>query len=299
VSTIFQNEQARSIIENAYERFRARIGVATESTTVTTRFGSTHVLCAGPRHAPPLVVVHGALASSAHVLGELGPLLERFRVYAPDVIGQSVKSADTRVALDGPDYAHWLSDVLDGLHLQRAHVYGVSWGGFVATRLAQYAPERIDRLVLLVPAGIVSGPAWKGFTRVGLPLALYRAFPSRARLVRFASAVLTTLDDAWVDYLGEAFRSYKLDIRVPPLAKPEQLAHFQRPTLVFGASDDLSFPGAPLLARARQLWPQAETELLEGSRHAPPTDAAFKQRLGEHISAFLESAPRARQVASA
>ncbi len=56
-----------------------------------------------------LVVLHGALASSAHVLGELAPLLERFRVHAVDIVGHE-----------------WLVDVLDGLALARPHVVGVS-----------------------------------------------------------------------------------------------------------------------------------------------------------------------------
>jgi pimeloyl-ACP methyl ester carboxylesterase len=105
--------------------------------------------------------------------------------------------------------------------------------------------------------------------------------------MRFARAILSTLDDAWVDYLSEAFLAYKLDIRVPPLADAAALAAFKRPTLVFGASEDLSFPGGPLVARAKELWPHAETELLEGSRHAPPTDDASKARLANRISRFL------------
>jgi len=181
-------------------------------------------------------------------------------------------------------------DVLDGLGLVRPHVYGVSWGGFVARKLAEHAPERIDRLVLLVPAGMVAGPVWKGVTQVGIPLALYRAFPSEARLLRFAKAVLTTPDDDWLRYFGEAFRSYKLDMRVPPLATAEPLAAFTRPALVFGASDDLSFPGAALLSRAKVLMPHAEVEMLEGCRHAPPTDDAFRHRLGDRITRFLTPA---------
>ncbi|MGK4003915.1 alpha/beta fold hydrolase [Sorangium sp. So ce1036] len=298
MTTMFRDEQARATIEAAYERFRARVP-GTSARTVATRFGDTHVLLAGRADAPPLVVLHGALASSAHVMGELGPLRDRFRVIAPDVIGQSVKSADARLPLDGPAYGEWLVDVLDALGLARPHVYGVSWGGFVARKLAELAPERIDRLVLLVPAGVVAGSAWRGFIEVGIPMALYRAFPSEARLRRLARPLFTTTDDGWVPYFGEAIRSYRLDFRVPPLATPGPLARFTRPTLVFGASDDLSFPGQALLARVRALIPHAETELLEGSRHAPPTDDAFRRRLGDRITRFLLAGGAAELAAPA
>ena len=58
---------------------------------MATRFGDTHVLVAGPVDAPSLVVLHGAMGSSAHMLGELAPLLAKFRVYSVQVIGQSVR----------------------------------------------------------------------------------------------------------------------------------------------------------------------------------------------------------------
>jgi len=286
MTTIFKDEPSRSTIEAAYERFRARLP-AHETLTVSTRHGDTHVVVTGPADAPPLVAVHGALASSAHMLGELGPLRDRFRVYGVDVIGQSVKSADTRISLDGPEYGEWLVDVLDGLKLERAHVYGVSWGGFVARKLAEVAPERIDRLVLLVPAGFVGGPVWKGITRIGIPMAMYRAFPSEARLRKFVSNLATDVDADWLGYFGEAFLAYKLDMRVPPLAKDGALAKFDRPALVFGASDDLSFPGQALLDRVKALIPHAELELLENCKHGPPTDDAFRAKMADRVTAFL------------
>src|SRR4051794_20884435 len=108
MSVMFKNEAARAVIEGSSDRFRASIPGHTSSRMAKTRQGDTHVLVAGPADAPPPVLVHGALASSAHATAELGPLLERHCVYAPDVIGQSVKSVDARVPLDGPALGEWL-----------------------------------------------------------------------------------------------------------------------------------------------------------------------------------------------
>jgi pimeloyl-ACP methyl ester carboxylesterase len=262
--------------------------VPTESRTVSTKFGDTHVLVGGPENGPSLVVLHGALTSSAHLLVELAPLLETFRVYAVDIVGQSVKSAEARPLVTNNEYGEWLAQVMDGLELARASVLGVSWGGFVAIRLAAIAPERIERLILLVPAGVVKSPAWPGITKIGVPMLLYRLFPSEKRLRAFVKNLLTTTDDDWMPYLGDAFRSYNLDMRIPALARPEELKALQAPTLVVGADGDLSFPGRALIARAHELFPTLSgEELLTDSKHSPPTTNEFRLWLAARIRSFL------------
>lgn len=287
--TMFKNTEARARVAAWYERFHSRIPAATESRTVPTRFGDTHVLVGGEKDAIPVVVLHGALASSAHALVELAPMLERFRVYAVDVIGQSVKSADVRPRVDNDDYGHWLAEVLDGLSLERVRVVGISWGGFAAVRLAAAHAARIEALALLVPAGIVGSPMWDGWVRVGWPMTKYVLFPSDARLHGFLRNLLTTPDDAeWVGFLGEAFRAYNLNMRVPALARPEELRGFTAPTLVLAADRDASFPGAPLLARARELFPHlADCELMADCNHCPPTTDEFRAWLALRLGDFF------------
>ncbi len=288
MKSMFRDEQARAVLLQWFERFRGRLKVPTESRMVRTGLGDTHVLVGGPEGAPSVVLLHGALASSAHVLAELAPLLERFRVYAVDIVGQSVKSAEAWPSVSNNEYGQWLVEVLDGLGLQRTHVVGVSYGGFVAIRLAALAPERIHRLALLTPAGVVSGSAWEGLTKMGIPMALYRLSPSPRRLQAFVRNLLTTTDDDWVPYLGDAFRLYNLNMRVPALATPEELQRLQAPTLVLGADADLSFPGHQLLARASQLFPRlTDTELIKDCRHCPPTTDAFRGWLSERLGTFF------------
>jgi len=83
------------------------------------------------------VCLHGALASSAHVLPELGSLVEHYRVYAVDLLGQSVMSEDVRLELNDDSYGDWLQAVCAGLGLTRINLLGVSWGGFVALRASR------------------------------------------------------------------------------------------------------------------------------------------------------------------
>jgi 2-hydroxy-6-oxonona-2,4-dienedioate hydrolase len=287
-SVMFKSEQAKARVSEWFDKFRARLEVPTESRVVKTTFGDSHVLVGGPENGAPLVVLHGAMASSAHALVELAPLLKTFRVYAVDVMGQSVKSADLRPSVKNDEYGRWMVEVLDGLKLAKTHVIGISWGGFVSIRLAAHAPERIERLVLLVPAGMVNGNSWAGFVRMGLPMALYLMSPTPQRLKKFVSNLLTTMDDDWAPYLGDAFLSYNLNMTIPMLAKPEELKALAAPTLVIAADDDVSFPGDKLIARAAELFPKlAGTELIKDCRHSPPTTPEFRAWLTGKISTFL------------
>jgi 3-oxoadipate enol-lactonase len=96
---------------------------------------------------PPLVLLHGLLVS-----GEMfGPLVAewspRYRLIVPDLRGHG-RSAQ----LPGPytvgQLATDVADMLDRMHVPRAHVLGLSHGGAVAQQLARDHPDRVDRLVL-------------------------------------------------------------------------------------------------------------------------------------------------------
>lgn len=286
-AAIFKSAAGRQRLVEWFDRFLARIDAPVERRIVPTSLGSSHVLVAGDPANPPLLCLHGALGSSAHGVAELGPLLNHFQVFAPDVPGQSVHGPAVRLPFDGHSHARWLVEVLDALRLESALFYGASWGGFVALQTAMMAPRRVARLVLLAPAGFVTGSVWKGITQAALPLLAYRLRPSPRRLRLFVRPLLTTLDDGpWEPYLGEALQSFVLDFRAPPLATLESLRSFTVPTLIFGAADDLSFPGEKLLARVKELIPHAEVELLVGCKHVPPTTDEFRKRIADRILRF-------------
>jgi pimeloyl-ACP methyl ester carboxylesterase len=286
---IFRNPEAQNRLDEWYRRFLGRVKAPTEHREVLTSHGPSHVLVAGHADRPPLVLLHGSLASSAHAAVEAGPLLERFRVYLPDLPGQSVRGPQVRLSLKDESLARWLLEVLDGLGLETFDIYGVSWGGFVALKTAATAPDRVQRLVLLVPAGIVTGSMWKGFTRIMLPMTLYRWFPSERRLRRFVEGLFTTWDDDWGHYMGDAVRGFVLDLRIPPLAHPESLRAFKGPALVVGADEDISFPGDRLITRAKELIPHVETELIPRCKHAPPVTDEFRVWMADRVTTFLEA----------
>ncbi len=229
----------------------------------------------------------------AHVLPELGSLLTTRRVYALDVIGQSAWSEDRRIDVSGDDYGKWVLEACTALGLDRLDLFGVSWGGFVATRAAILGQERIGHLTLMMPAGVVGNSIWASMRDAGFAILAYRLFPNAARLDRVVRSQFTTLDPDWSAYFGEALFAYKLDVRLPPMLIMEDAAKVRCPVLVFGAENDASFPGRALLARAKQLFPQAQTELIANSKHCPPLTPQFREWMASKVTASRSGLPSA------
>jgi pimeloyl-ACP methyl ester carboxylesterase len=286
---IFKSEAARKRLELWYEKFLARVKGPVEHRDVPTAHGPSHVLLAGDTSKPPLVVLHGSLASSAHVVPELGALIDRYRIIAPDIPGQSARGPHVRLPLKDDSLGKWLLEILDGLGLGEVNMLGVSWGGFVARQAATLTPTRFRRLALMVPAGIVSGSLVKGFARMMWPMMTYRMFPSERRLRKLVEPLFSTWDEEWARYFGDAIRDFKLDLRIPPLATDGQLRALTMPVLVIAGAEDISFPGAKLVARVKPLIPRVETELVPAIKHCPPTTDEFRDWTAARVTRFLES----------
>jgi pimeloyl-ACP methyl ester carboxylesterase len=113
--------------------------------------GRVHLLRGGT--GEPVLFLHAAGgAGEWHPVHEL--LASRgFEVIAPDHPGFG--KSDEFPELDRIDdlVFHYL-DVLDALGLDRPHVVGGSFGGWIAAELAVYAPHRIGSLTLLSAAGL-------------------------------------------------------------------------------------------------------------------------------------------------
>ena len=289
-SVVFVSEEKKALMAEWYDRFHARLKSPTpiESREVKTSFGRTHALITGPVDAPPLVILHGALASSAHLLPELGSLVNTRRVYALDVIGQSVRSEDRRVPVDDDSYGRWVAEATTALGVDRFDLFGVSWGGFVALRAAATIPERVKHLIMIVPAGWVGNGVWASLRDAGFAMLAYRLFPSPERLAKANATQFTTIDPFWQEYFGEAMLAYDLDMRIPPLVGPKEVAPIEMPVLVFAAEHDVSFPGAALLARVKELLPHAETELFEGAKHSPAFTDEQRERVAQRVGRFLD-----------
>lgn len=125
-----------------------------EQRRVPTGEGETFVLAGGPVGAAAVVLLHGAMTTSAMWQRSFAAWAERYRVYAVDLIGEPGVSAPSRPPLDSDRHACWLDDVLRALAIERAALVGASLGGFIALDYALRRPHRVAAVALLAPAGV-------------------------------------------------------------------------------------------------------------------------------------------------
>lgn len=115
----------------------------------------TRCLAAGPVDAPAVLLLHGTAGSLENFCANVEALSRHFRVIAIDMLGCGLTDKPARDYLIA-DYAQHAADVLSALGIERASVIGVSLGSWVGAAMALAHPERVQRLVMIAPAGIIS-----------------------------------------------------------------------------------------------------------------------------------------------
>lgn len=273
----FKNQISMEQYLAVYDATLALWPSARDTLEVETRFGLTHINGAGSPGSPPLILVHGAQTSSTVWYPNIEALSRHFRVYAPDVIDQAGKSLPTRKLLKRQDYADWLVDVLDALKIERALSVGHSHGGWQALNLAIMAPQRVDRMILLSPAGI---------TRLKLEtfLSMLPVFimPTKRMFYRaFQWSTVKRLDARSPEPVfeqmmmsGTSFKPQELSFGVVTLFEDDELRQIDRPTLLLVGDREKIFDPNHMLARARRLMPQIEAEVIPDAAHLLPVDQA-------------------------
>jgi pimeloyl-ACP methyl ester carboxylesterase len=273
----FKTPEGEARFLAAYDAALKLWPVPYEELDIPTRFGLTHVVAAGPKNAPVLVLLHGYMATSAMWGPNIADFSREYRVYAIDVMGQPNKSVPDHPIRDADDYVAWLTATLDALDLRRVSLLGMSFGGLIALQYAVAAPERIQRLVLLSPGGFL--PMVKQFSLRGMLMAF---FPTRFTVNSFMSWAGIAKKDAEqvldLMYLGaKHFRMPKDTMRVNrdatnPLSDNE-LQSLHMPVLLLFGDGEVIYDSAQACDRARRLIPHFEGELIPGCRH----DMCFSQ----------------------
>ena len=257
---IWTSAGARDQLLAAYEARLDTLAEELERHRVATSFGVTQVLIGGEVGAPALLFVHGTNGDAAQMAGAYAPWCETHRCVFVDVPGEANPSSGGRIPRGDDSLARWLGELLDGLGLERVALFGMSGGSYVALRGALGLPGRIRAIVGLVP---------EGFCELG---AIPEPTPANAEaLVHAMTEPDSGFPRAMVELMTAAMCTSLAALREPlrlgPLFRPEEFAAFDVPVMLVAGGRDRVFPGATLLARAREVLPRVHTLLLPEANH--------------------------------
>jgi pimeloyl-ACP methyl ester carboxylesterase len=256
----------------------------------------THVVVNGAKikllhggHGPPLLYLHSS-AGETFWLPFHDALAQRFEVFAPANPG-----CDTSEGLEHidsiEDLAFHTVDLMDAIGVPRAHVVGLSLGGWLAAEIGVRWPERLDKLVLVDSAGLHVPEA---------PMAaLFELMGDAERMRRLifadpdsplARMLVTPLEETPEPLLLLRLKAAEAAARVawnpyfhnPKL--PGRLRRIRAPTLVIWGEEDRLIPLAHGRAYAAGI-PGARLEVIAGCGHMPIVEAV--PALVERIVAFL------------
>ena len=177
-----------------------------------------------PAGAPTLVHVHGFGISGTYLERTAALLAPRYETYVPDLpgMGRSMRPQSTQ---DLPGLARALIHYCDAVGVERATFVGNSLGCPIIIEVASSFPDRIERAVLVSPAG---GPNNQPITRAILQMA--RDAPREP---------IGLLPIAVGDYLRFGFiQGWDLFKSMTAYPTLDRLRDLQVPTLVIGGLRD-------------------------------------------------------------
>ncbi|MCB0635104.1 MAG: alpha/beta hydrolase, partial [Lewinella sp.] len=165
-------------------------------------------------------------------------------------------------------YGQWLHEILSRLRVKQGTLVAWSFGAFIALKSLPFAGDRVGQVILINPAGIVRGAAWRTWWQVRRPLRQFQRRRKQGALNRLQNALQTERQPANASCWPLFLLRYGLDLSPVPLLTAEQANRIRTPIRIIAASRDVLYPGRAVLRRARQLWPGWDDGLLlHGERH--------------------------------
>ncbi len=274
-SKAFKTQQGRDEVLQYYDMLLEKLTIPYERLSIDTRHGSTFSIAAGDIAAPPLVLLHGSSMNSSMWISDIMKYYQKYRVYALDIPGEAGRSDERQLPFTSSDLDDWLYDVFNGLSISKAVVMGASLGAWLAAKFAIRYPEKIDKLVLLCPAGI--GTQNKKFIFTAMFHMLFGVKGVR-RLFKTINGNVD-MPEIILKYqilITENFNSRREPI---PIFTDDELKRLTMPVFLFVGAKDIILNSIETADRMKKHVPNARINILPEVGHSiiNLTDTIFEQ----------------------
>ena len=237
-----------------------------------------------------LVFIHGLGSSSADWSFQTEFFSKDFQVLAYDVRGHG-QSDKPEGAYSVSFFAEDLANLLDALDIKKAHIVGLSMGGWIAFQFALDYPKTVKSLTIVnswADMRLKTFKDWKGY----LQRAVFFRLLSMRKIGEILGAKLFIkpeqkglLDDFVESWAKNHKPSYMASFQAGiGWSVVDQLHKITCPVLVVAADEDYT-PVSTKEAYVEKI-PNARLAIIEDSRHATPVERPdeFNQVLWEFLS---------------
>ncbi|AKA01652.1 alpha/beta hydrolase [Streptomyces noursei ZPM] len=245
---------------------------------VETSFGTTHVYRYEPadpaaRSRTPVVLVHGSGSCSAMWYPNTPALSAARPVYAIDTPGDPGRSVQ-RAPLHQPERAaEWLDETLAALGLDRVHLVGASYGGWLTVNQAHRRPGRLASVTLLDPGGLEKvGLRFFAWIFVSL-FATSAPKALRPRLAAWLEQPVLVVPELRA-MIRAGVRAHRIRRPSPLPLSDAELSTIRTPLYLVLGKRSLLVHAKRQLERVPRLIPGARAEILTETGHGPQIDHA-------------------------
>jgi pimeloyl-ACP methyl ester carboxylesterase len=268
-SSLYKSPEAYAEEMAFYDTALGKLPVPYKSLFIPTSFGETHVVEFGKSDAPVVILMHGLGANALSMRSMFTDFSKNYQVYVPDAVGYSGKSAPTRPPIE--KYTEWMMELFDALNIEKAHMVGISLGGWLSLRMYLVAPQRISSLTLMSSAGFVATSLLTLLKLLSITILATMPFTghrSARRFLQLLTSPTTLPDQELVEVFYRLLKFFKSPRELPPCLMDEELRKIFAPTLILMGQYDKIFHPTKVIKRAQELMPNlVAAELISNVGH--------------------------------
>lgn len=276
MTVAFKSEEGKKEIFKYYELLLTKGSLEYEELFIDTNYGKTFIIAMGKKELPPLILLHGSGMNSAMWREEMEVYSQKYRVYAVDMPGEPGKSDENQLPFEGYDFANWLNDVFNALEIKKASIVGISLGAWLGSKFAIKYSEKVDKLVLLCPAGI--GPQKKSFAFKAL---FYNILGERGIDKLYCKVNGDKpMPEIILNYQKLIGRHFNFRKGIIPLFSDDELTKLTMPVSLFVGAKDIMFYSEQTAKRLKSIVNHANINIIPDEGHSLVNQ-------GENIREFL------------
>ncbi|MFJ7270504.1 alpha/beta fold hydrolase [Streptomyces sp. NPDC099050] len=272
----YVSDELRDRYFAACDALYAKGAPARSETDVETSFGTTHVYRYGPTNPSaesrtPIVLIHGSGGCSAQWYPNTAALSADRPVYALDTPGDPGRSIQREVMWQPERAAQWMDEALDALGLDRVHLVGSSYGGWLVINQVHLRPGRLASVTALDPGGLEK-VGLRFFVWIFASLfATYAPKALRPALAKWLEQPVL-IDPELRTMIQRSVRAFRIRRPAPLPLSDAELGTIRTPFyLIMGKRSLLVHPKRQL-ERVPRLIRGARAEIVSATGHGPQID---------------------------